>query len=60
MDLPQVDRFLILGLFIFERRSREGERDRRKSRKVDLFHLRDRRESGKWFPSERLRVVFPN
>ena len=48
LDLPQVDLFLNLDLFISlerservisVRRSREGERERRKSREVDLFRL---------------------
>ena len=50
VDLPQVDLFLNLDLFISlerservisVRRSREGERESRKSREVDLFHLQE-------------------
>ena len=43
---PSLIRYLLISLkrserTIFERRSREVERERRKSRKVDLFHLQE-------------------
>ena len=49
IDLPQVDLFFIPALFItleqIERRSREGERERRKSREVVLSNGEQARES---------------
>ena len=50
VDLPRVDLVFILDLLvslerservISVRRSRKGERERRKSREVDLFHLQE-------------------